>query len=460
LLPTVFHTFPRVDEDEDDAETFEAGRIHRSRNVGFRQRKALKLCELQRSRSPRSRVPMGNILELLGKTDNLSDPEPTLNRQAAVLGMVLSFMTVAWICGVYRLYVRYFILRCPGWDDYFVILSMLTSLLLSAATCVATEYGLGKHFILLGINNMQDFIKVFYVCNGAYPMATALIKLALLFQYLRMFERGTKSRYITIIFIYITAAWGIAYSFLAWVPCIPVSAFWDIAATTETRWAFGSRDPETFARSFESHVSINVALDLIVFAIPIPLFLKAGLRAKSRASLFGLFIMGVLVNILGIFRVIGIARSRAGTYPTLDPSWYGCTPIVLAAVEVNLATICASLPVFWPNLQKNIGQIFITKEVEITSEVRRFSALQDTEATAELREFSPQMPLKALDNSSWHTDTRILARPTTQAEVASKRLASRPSEKSLFSDGLKKIPDDQESQDRLVLTPSRSGMRP
>ncbi|KAK1991077.1 hypothetical protein LX36DRAFT_753808 [Colletotrichum falcatum] len=402
---------------------------------------------------------MGNIMELLGKADNLGDPQPTLNKQPAVLAMVLSFMALAWICGVYRLYVRHFILRCPGWDDYFVVLSLLTSLLLSAATCVATEYGLGRHFILLGIDGMQDFIRVFYVCNGAYPMATALIKLALLFQYLRMFERGTKSRRITVVFIVITAAWGVAYSFLAWVPCIPVSAFWDLMSTAQARWAFGSRDPETFARSFESHVSINVALDLIVFAIPLPLFLKAGLRAKSRLNLFALFAMGVLVNVLGIFRVVGISRSRAGTSPTLDPSWYGCTPIVLAAVEVNLATICASLPVFWPTLQKSIGQIFITKEVEITSEVRRFSALGDTETTAELREFSPQKPHRGGGHGGrWYPDSLGLARPT-QTEVESKRPSSRPSEKYLFSDGLKSISDDQESQDRLVSPPSRSHRR-
>lgn len=125
-------------------------------------------------------------------------------------------------------------------------------------------------------------------------MATALIKLALLFQYLRLFERGSKSRFVTIFIIVITALWGVAYSFIAWVPCIPVSAFWDLTAETNARWAFGSHDPVIFARSFESHVGMNVALDLIVFAIPLPLFFKAGLRPKSRLGLLGLFAMGVL----------------------------------------------------------------------------------------------------------------------------------------------------------------------
>ncbi|KXH63369.1 hypothetical protein CSAL01_05188 [Colletotrichum salicis] len=278
-----------------------------------------------------------------------------------------------------------------------------------------------------------------------------------------MFEHNTKSRFVTIVIIVITALWGVAYSFIAWIPCLPVSAFWDLSSTTETRWAFGSRDPVIFARSFESHVGMNVVLDLIVFAIPIPLFLEAGTRTKSRLGLLGLFTMGVLVNVLGIFRLIGISHSRAGTYPTLDPSWYGCVPIVLAAVEINLATICASLPVFWPTLQSSIGQIFITKEIEITSEIRRLSSLRDEEATAELCDFSsPQKPSKTYGgaevNERWCSNESPLR--STKVEVESRGLHTKPSEKSLFSEGFKRMADDHESYDRLVPSPSRSRLKP
>ncbi|TDZ78946.1 hypothetical protein C8034_v004472 [Colletotrichum sidae] len=396
---------------------------------------------------------MGSILELLGKSDNLSDPKPALNEGSAVLGMTISFLVAAWICGLMRLYVRFFVARCPGWDDLFVVLVMLSSLFLSIATCLCTNYGLGQHFITLGLKGMSQFIKSFYLCNGAYPMATALIKLALLFQYLRMFEPGSKSRLITIVVIVITALWGIAYTCLAFVPCFPVYAFWDLTYQTDARWAFGSHDPVIFARSFESHVGINVALDIIVFAIPLNLFLQHGLRTKSRLGLLALFTMGVLVNVLGIFRLIGISHSRAGTYPTLDPSWYGCVPIVLATVEVNLATICASLPVFWPALQSNLGKIFITKEVEITSEIRRFSG--DEEATAELCDFSPQQQQQkqkqAVQDASarWYTDTLSLSRGT-KIEVESGGHGHRPGEKLFVSEGFKRIADDQESQDNLV----------
>ncbi|KAJ0274769.1 hypothetical protein COL26b_010920 [Colletotrichum chrysophilum] len=360
---------------------------------------------------------MGSILDLLGKADNLSDPMPILNERAAVLGMVISFLVVAWICGIFRLYVRFFVAHCLGWDDFFVVLAMS-----------------------------------FYVCGGAYAMATALIKLALLFQYLRMFEAGSKSRFVTLVVIYITAAWGLAYSFLAFIPCFPVSAFWNLTTVTKDRWAFGSHDPVIFARTFESHVGMNVALDLIVFLIPLRLFLEQGLRAKSRLGLLGLFTMGVLVNILGIFRLIGISHSQAGTYPTLDPSWYGCVPIVLAAVEVNLATICASLPIFWPVLQMNLGKIFITKEIEITSEVRRFSG--DEEMVGELGDLSPQKSLKSLGrdpNPRW-SDMYAPSPDRSRAMKVHVEVESghKHGEKLFVSERSRRVLDDHESQEHIV----------
>lgn len=62
---------------------------------------------------------------------------------------------------------------------------------------------------------------------------------------------------------------------------------------------------------------------------------------------------------------------KAATYPTFDPTWYGPISIVLAAAEVESAMICASVPVFWPMLRGSfLGNIFVTKEVEVTFEQR------------------------------------------------------------------------------------------
>jgi hypothetical protein len=125
-------------------------------------------------------------------------------------------------------------------------------------------------------------------------MVTAFIKLALLFQYLRLFELWPKMKLFTTCIIVITALWGLAYSYIAWVPCIPVHAYWDISVADVTRYGFGSHDPGVFARTYESHVATNVVLDLVVFAIPLPLYFEAGLETKSRLGLVGLFLLGIV----------------------------------------------------------------------------------------------------------------------------------------------------------------------
>lgn len=95
---------------------------------------------------------------------------------------------------------------------------------------------------------------------------------------------------------------------------------------------------------------------------------------------------------LSIWRLQSIVDTRATTLPTFDPTWYGATPIVLSSMEVGLATICASLPVFWPVLKKNLGPyIMVTHEVRVTRENRFANDLGDT---VELRE--PSTPVSTL----------------------------------------------------------------
>lgn len=81
-------------------------------------------------------------------------------------------------------------------------------------------------------------------------MALALVKLSLLFQYLRLLDENPETKQprtkITIIFlIVITSIWGVVYSILAWVPCIPVEGHWHFDETA-TRYGYGSDEVGPF----------------------------------------------------------------------------------------------------------------------------------------------------------------------------------------------------------------------
>ncbi|KAI2619874.1 hypothetical protein GGS26DRAFT_322908 [Hypomontagnella submonticulosa] len=302
--------------------------------------------------------------------DNFNEPEPISNKPETIWGVVISGMTVSWMCVCLRLYVRFRVVRAPGWDDLCVGLYLLMITAGSIAICLSVTYGLGRHFLILEPWESKGFLQTFYIGNAAYVTSTALIKEALLLQYLRVFDRGIFVYRLLIGMIIFTALWGFAYSFLAWVPCLPVSDMWNEGGG-QNCYGYGSRYATPFVATFQSHAAINMALDSIVLIIPLPLFFKDGTTTCTRMRLVGLISMGIFVLAFATWRLVTIVEHQVATWPTRDPTWYGPISIVLAVLEVDAASVCASVPIFWPVLSNmDWGKIFVTQEVNITRETR------------------------------------------------------------------------------------------
>lgn len=141
---------------------------------------------------------------------------------------------------------------------------------------------------------------MFYAANASYCMSTAFIKISLLLQYLRVIDRRSLvARRLCAGLIVFVSLWGTAYSVLGWFPCLPVHMFWDrTAATTAaeaTCFAYGSLKPDAFSATYESHSAVNMALDLTVLAMPMPLFLSTDAqRRKTRLALVAILAMGAM----------------------------------------------------------------------------------------------------------------------------------------------------------------------
>jgi hypothetical protein len=75
-------------------------------------------------------------------------------------------------------------------------------------------------------------------------MATTLIKISILWQYMRLAGRDHKIfRWSCIVMIGAVSCWGAIFFFLSVFSCVPMSAFWDIFQPGQCIM-FGSRDPE------------------------------------------------------------------------------------------------------------------------------------------------------------------------------------------------------------------------
>ncbi|KAJ4386469.1 hypothetical protein N0V93_009365 [Gnomoniopsis smithogilvyi] len=312
----------------------------------------------------------------VGSYDNLNEPTPFFNNRAAGYGFVITFLAISSLCASLRLYVRFFVTRCPGWDDYFIICIFILTWITNVGSLFLYNAGLGRHFILLGIDGMSNFVEMFWWANACYNMSMAAIKLSILFQYLRLLSDHAGSdktqpkilRIAVIVLIVLTSIWGLVYSVLAWVPSWPISADWTFTNSTATRYGYGTDDKGVFATTFLVHGASNMALDIAVFSVPLfsrSMWATAGRQRQSRVALICLYGLGILSVICSVVRFSSLVRHNATTSPTFDPTWYGPESIILSVLEVDIATIVASLPVFWPYLRRNIDRIMITHEIEV-----------------------------------------------------------------------------------------------
>ncbi|KAL1612343.1 hypothetical protein SLS60_000569 [Paraconiothyrium brasiliense] len=153
----------------------------------------------------------------------------------------------------------------------------------------------------------------------------------------------------------------------------PPQAFYDkIAYPNAKCYGFGFVNDQDFIGLFESHTALNMAFDFTVFITPMILFTKPNLKMKNLFAMSGIFILGAVVVFTSVWRLYSIVDNRAATSPYIDFTWWTPISIILSALEIDLAIMCASMPIFWPVIEESFAAIFVTREVQIT-EQRRYS---------------------------------------------------------------------------------------
>ncbi|KAI2473413.1 hypothetical protein F4781DRAFT_380258 [Annulohypoxylon bovei var. microspora] len=319
-----------------------------------------------------SSIDIAELIRQMTAYDNSNEPRPAFNYPATVYGLVIPFMVVSSICVALRIYSR-IRLHCLGWDDLLIVLFRISATIGSIFLCLSLKDGFGDHILQIGFVKFASFQKKFYVCLATYTISTTLMKLCLLSQYLRIFERGTRARVVCWAGLGVCALWGAAFSFCALFPCFPVSGFWQWQ-TSARCYGFGSKVSAEVAGTFAAHTGSNVVMNALVLAVVVPLYFRRDTAWKQRLGIGLLLLLGVIVLLISIWCLQTIVDHKAGTSPVLDPTWYGPKSIILAALEVDLASICASIPTFWPHLSQSLlGSIFVTQEVHITHQHRRLS---------------------------------------------------------------------------------------
>lgn len=146
--------------------------------------------------------------------------------------------------------------------------------------------------LYVGAENLEQYLLFFYIANGLYLTETAVIKASLLVQFLRIFKKGAM-KWTCVVLLVLVSLWGVGFSMIGWVPCLPVRGAWDRRSGAKC-YGFGFREKEEFVLMFEAHSASNMAFDIAIFLTPLILFRTPNLKTKSLLAMAGIFAFGAM----------------------------------------------------------------------------------------------------------------------------------------------------------------------
>lgn len=221
-----------------------------------------------------------------------------------------------------------------GWDDYSVIAALVSGI--PSVVIIdrgIMKNGLGRDVWTVPFDHITNFVRWLYALEILYFLQISLLKLTLLFFYLRIFPKPLIRRLLwgTVVF---NILWGIAFVIAAIFQCQPISFYW-------TSW-----DKEQPGKCINinalawSNAVISIVLDIWMLALPLYEIFHLQLSWRKKISVAIMFCVGTFVTIVSILRLQSLVHFAVSNNPT----WDQADVINWSNIEINVGIICACLP--------------------------------------------------------------------------------------------------------------------
>ncbi|OJJ79927.1 uncharacterized protein ASPGLDRAFT_158201 [Aspergillus glaucus CBS 516.65] len=244
------------------------------------------------------------------------------------------FTGLATVAVALRLITRLRVVRTAGWDDWLIVLALLTDYVFFAFAILETHYGLGTSRNDLTQSQITHQLKAFYITIPFYNLTLSFTKISMLVLYLRLLPMMSKYRLtvtISLCVIPLIALWLVLSSFMF---CIPVSDFWS---------------PVSQQRCLPKEVwflnaALQIATDMWTVFLPMPVLARLKLPRRQKVAVVLVFGLGIFVCIVSIVRISALTELTSHN----DDTRYNSPAAIWSSIEANVAIICSSLPPLRP----------------------------------------------------------------------------------------------------------------
>ncbi|KAK8101153.1 hypothetical protein PG999_011527, partial [Apiospora kogelbergensis] len=221
-----------------------------------------------------------------------------------------------------------------GLDDWFVFAALLNCVPSAIINVhMLTRNGLGKDIWTLTPTQIEGFAKGFYAITICYFSEVFLLKLSILFFYLRIFPSKGMKRLLwaTIVF---DVLFGISFILVGIFQCTPISANW-------TAWkGTGNGQCANQSAIAWANAAVSITLDLWMLAIPMSQLKSLNLHWKKKVGVGLMFFVGTFVTVISVVRLSSLIEFRGSSNLTWD--YFGVC--LYSTVEITIGIICACMP--------------------------------------------------------------------------------------------------------------------
>jgi hypothetical protein len=201
----------------------------------------------------------------------------------------IALAVITAFCALSRIiYKAVFSIGELGYDDY----SVFAALVAGVPSIVIIDRGivpngLGRDVWTVSFDHVTNFVRYLYALEILYFLQVALLKLTLLFFFLRIFPKLLIRRLLwaTIAF---NVLWGTSFIIVAIFQCQPISYYWD-------KWdGTGSGKCVDINGLAWTNAIISILLDIWMLALPLYEVFHLQLTWRKKLSVAVMFCVGTL----------------------------------------------------------------------------------------------------------------------------------------------------------------------
>jgi hypothetical protein len=260
---------------------------------------------------------------------------PVRDRSHQLLVTTISVKCIADFFVILRFMYRAFGMGGDyGADDWFCLSTVVagTPMVVIIAKGLIPN-GLGRDIWTVPPAQITKTVKSFYMMAWLYFLNTALVKLAFVTFYMRIFPSQGVRRLLwgTLIFI---SLWGFTFILVSIFQCRPISHFWHM-------WD-GLHEGSCIDINALSwcNAAINIALDIWILIIPLWQLRKLHLKWKKKIPIGLMFSLGAFVTIVSILRLQSLVNF--GSHANVTWDFYDVS--LWSTIELGVGVIIACLP--------------------------------------------------------------------------------------------------------------------